>query len=152
VSNLLPQYHHQAIRKETSDEQALLTQRVGWLLATQGFLLSAFAVSLGVAMPRFWWFTCVVVPGLGSFISYLCRFPIEAAVATIDFWRTKEQEFYRNNPEFQPLNLSERGEIIHVRSLQLPRVLPRCFLYGWPVLGAITCLWVLLQFGLRSEG
>ncbi len=126
------EYQHKTIRKECSDEQTLISHRMTWLLMTQAFLFTTFAISLANgAVKQFWVFTFIVVPLLGCFVAVAILRAIKAAITTLDFWHQQESNFLEDNTEYKPLDRSGRGEKVHWLSMRFPQLMPVTLISTW---------------------
>ena len=131
----LDQYRE--FRRESFNEQTLLSFRVGWLLAVQGLFFTAFAVLLTADMSKYWWIACIVLPSMGIVVSWMARYPIKAAIETINYWHKKERDLW-SDPDIKTISLEDRSPEVHYLSMQLPGWLPFMFITLWLVLSAIT--------------
>jgi hypothetical protein len=134
--SLSAEAHLRILLDQNSAEHSLISQRLGWLLAIQGVLLSTYTLSLANgAVKDYWWMTFVVMPLLGIGTAILGQSSIQAAVVTIDHWNGKLEAFFAKNPDLRGLSNHGRDEDVHLVSLRFPRLIPGTLVVMWVFLG-----------------
>ena len=137
TNSISPLDQYRELRRESFNEQTLLSFRVGWLLTVQGLFFAAFAVLLTADMRRYWWIPCVVLPVMGIAVSWMARYPIKAAAKTIEYWLKRERDLW-NNPDIKSISLEGRSPEVHYLSMRWPDWLPLIFIALWLVLAVAT--------------
>ena len=143
-------YLHEAIRRECNDEQNLVSNRIGWLIGIQGFLFTAYSVSVGHdPAVGIWWFTHLALPALGIAMALLGYTAIGNALASMHGWQAQERAFHARYPGYDLLRIEgddhQHGQI---RGMRFARLVP-------VVLGAAWLLMLghgVLEYAGRTTG
>ncbi len=159
-------------RAETMQEWTLLSARLGTLITSQSFLVSAYTISLGNTNPkwgeRFTLYYPLLLAVIGLSITLYSYPAITAAVRVIELWHKKQGRLFLLNPDEaerdptvamsdpemedyrdgRPLLLSSRtGQVpadpIQAQSLRYAMITPVIFGVTWIALAALV---VVLQF------
>lgn len=130
-------------RELMRNEEALISQRITWLLGVNGFLVASFVIlgtyrnvqtpSIELEMVL----TSSILTTVGFVIALYCWGPIIDALDTIDIIRKKLNRF-RTDPQFSDVFYKSRGEKFHYKSWVYARRLP-----------IILCVMWLALFGSR---
>ncbi|MBC7805588.1 MAG: hypothetical protein H7145_05500 [Akkermansiaceae bacterium] len=95
-------------RNEIGREWTLLTARVGTLITSQSFLVTAFTISLGNMNPTWGGLFTLVYPLLlatvGLSVAYYSYPAITGAAKVIELWHKKQGRLYLLNPEESEAN------------------------------------------------
>ncbi len=126
----------QFLRKEIQHEHSLLSGRVSWLITSQSFLLTIFAVM--TEKNQTWtWFPNLLLPILAILIALMAMAMIFAATSTIASWAEQRKQLMASYPMLDPLLIrrwrSGLTDIdwLHERSIWFPQLMPVLFILVW---------------------
>jgi len=137
------EYQHERMLNGARDEMSLVSERLNWFLAVQGFLLTSVAIS--IAHLPYFWFSGIFLPLIGWKISREVQKPLKAALATVTYWLDSLEDFYTAHPEFAKLSLEkQRGRAFHLGSNQFPIDVANFFQKSWLCLAALVLATQLL--------
>ena len=148
VSHSEPSVEFQLTRLENliRNEEQLISQRLGWLLACQGFLITAFAIILGSQKTITEVAMSFVIPVAGLWLAYKAIFPLSAAQKTINMLCARERVVVNECAAFEHLLLDNRDPTLHRRSALFPRQINRATLFVWGVALSSQLAHFCLQF------
>ncbi|MBC8140337.1 MAG: hypothetical protein H7Y38_02720 [Armatimonadetes bacterium] len=164
-------------RGEISREWTLLTARVGTLITSQSFLVTAYTISLGNTNPvlgkRFTLLYPLLLAAAGLSVTFYAYPAISGAAQIIRLWHKKQGQLFLLDPgvaeadpeamlpdpamvayrDDRPLVVSKRtGKVpldpIQAQSLRFSVVIPVLFAVTWLALVALT-LTLHLRYGLK---
>jgi hypothetical protein len=126
---------YQGIRDEIRMEHSLIAARIGWLVTSQSFLVTAFTISRGNAFTWHAWFSSLLLPILGLGVAVLTYPSIQGAVVTIRLWQQRQAALLQEFPHLQEVFDLRRPAQLHRRSMLFTRLLPVLFAALWLVIG-----------------
>ena len=138
--DLTPRDHYEFLVDHLRNEETLLAQRFGWFLAAQGFCFTAYAITQTKDPTVTIEVLQVVLTGLGIFAAYQFRFPLRAALLTLDLLLKKQEQFFQMNESFQVLRLAERAPKVHRESWRFVSAMPACIMTIW-IIALAAELW-----------
>ncbi|PSB01094.1 hypothetical protein [Merismopedia glauca] len=119
---------YQIIRGEIQFEYALMSNRVTWLITTQAFLFTAYAVALrGNNLKDSLYHPAI--PILGSFISIILYSSIYAAISRVKLWQKNHETLNAKLADW--LVYQPQSPKAAFWGLVPPVLLPAAFLYVW---------------------
>jgi hypothetical protein len=145
TGQLDPNVRYHRIQDWIHNEEHLIATRIGWFLASEAFMVTGYAISASKTPAITSITMTVLLPLLGMLLAIRIRYPVNAALSTIDLWINKEREFFEEFPLFKVLDVPERDPALHWRSWLFPKELPWFFLGFWALLFAATVAQLVLQ-------
>lgn len=116
------------VHREIHYEHGLISNRMGWYVTSQSFLMAAFAV-VGGDLHNFLWLAKWFIPPLGIFISIVTLVSISAAVMVMSRLRNEEKCLIEKHDPQSPFRLLRKHT--HGMGLLPPVSIPSLFLIAW---------------------
>jgi hypothetical protein len=125
-----PEIAIEILHKEQHLEHGLISNRMTWYVASQSFLLTAFAISGGLGN-EFKWLAKWVLPPLGLLISALFFASILAALKTMALLRDEVMSTFEQNPQLPRGIYGIRPPWVRFWGMMPPRAVPVIFGVAW---------------------
>ncbi len=118
------------LHKELHYEHGLISNRTSWYVASQAFLMTAFAAS-GSHDHDFPWLAKWFLPVLGIISSLLIAISVHAGMRALDLLLGLVENLFRENPDLEKAPFDIRTPDIHKKGMLAPNWIPRVFLLAW---------------------
>lgn len=120
------------LHKELHYEHGLISNRTAWYVASQAFLMTAFAAS-GSQGHDFPWLAKWFLPVLGIISSFLIAVSVHAGLRAIDLLQDQVDKLFKEKPDLEKAPFGIRPAAIHSKGMFAPTWIPRVFLLAWCV-------------------
>lgn len=125
------------LHKEMHYEHGLIGTRMAWYVASQAFLMTAFATS-GSYLHSFPWMEKWFIPGIGLAITVLFAQSVLAALKAFSALHRELNKLFVENPEMEKAPFGIRSKEIHGEGVFFTVSVPGTFFCSWLIAAFMT--------------